>query len=134
MPEIITLDTHTREELVEITDQVQAVVTRSGVRDGVCLLHSLHTTAGLCINEHADPTVRGDILLAYRRAFPDDLPYRHGEGNSPAHVKATVAGSSLSVPIKDGRLLLGTWQGIFFCEFDGPRAGRKVAVVVLREG
>jgi secondary thiamine-phosphate synthase enzyme len=89
-----------------------------------------HTTAAITINENADPTVRQDILMALRKAVPDSLPYDHSEGNSPAHVKSSLVGASVTLLVEDGRMVLGTWQGIFFCEFDGPRR-RRVHVKIL---
>lgn len=127
----ITLSTSSKYELVDITGRVREAVGETGVETGVAMVHSLHTTAGVAVNENADPTVRKDIAMAYKEAFPDDLPYQHAEGNSPAHTKAVTAGNSLSVPVQGGDLQLGTWQGIFFCEFDGPRSGRTISVVVL---
>ena len=127
-----TLDirTRAREEIVDLTSEVQGVVASSGVKDGLCLIFVPHTTAGVTINENADPDVRADILTALRRAIPDSLPFAHSEGNSPAHAKASLIGSSVTVIVADGKLLLGTWQGIQFCEFDGPRS-RKLYVQVL---
>ena len=113
-----------REEILDITRQVQQAVSASGVENGTCLVFVSHTTAGLTINENADPAVKRDILMTLKRMAPDDLPYTHAEGNSPAHVKASLMGSSLTVIIEKGRLMLGTWQGICFCEFDGPRQRR----------
>lgn len=120
----LTINTHSREELLDITAAVLQVVQDSGIRSGGCWVYVPHTTAGITINENADPSVKRDLLMALGEAVPDSLPYTHGEGNSPAHVKASLMGSSVQVFIEDGRLLLGTWQGIFFCEFDGPRARR----------
>jgi secondary thiamine-phosphate synthase enzyme len=108
----------------DITAQLQKAVTASTVVDGVCHLYNPHTTAGLTINEGADPDVQADILAALQKIVPQ-IRYRHGEGNSPAHVMASLTGSSVTVFIENGRLQLGTWQKIFFCEFDGPRS-RKV--------
>lgn len=108
----------------DITAQVQKGVTASGIVDGVCVVYNPHTTAGLTINEGADPDVQSDILAALQKIVPQ-LPYQHQEGNSPAHVMASLVGSSVTVFIENGRLQLGTWQKIFFCEFDGPRS-RKV--------
>ena len=107
--------------LADITDQVRQAVAESGTANGVCFLYNPHTTAGLTINEGADPDVRTDIIAALRKIVPLDHPYRHREGNSPAHVMASLVGSSVLVFIENGRLCLGTWQRIFFCEFDGPR-------------
>jgi len=127
-----TLDIRTRsgEEIVDLTSEVQGVVASSGVKDGLCVVFAPHTTAGVTINENADPDVRADILAALRRAVPDSLPFAHSEGNSPAHIKASLIGASLTVIIADGRLCLGTWQGIQFCEFDGPR-DRKAWVRII---
>jgi len=125
----ITVRTSKREELVDITEQVQSVVARVGVREGVCWLFVPHTTAAITINENADPSVRVDILEHLRRLVPVTEHYRHTEGNADAHIKAVLVGNSLWVPIVNGQLRLGTWQGIFLCEFDGPR-NRKVWVEV----
>jgi secondary thiamine-phosphate synthase enzyme len=127
----IRLRTGSRSDLVEITREVQAEVSRSGVREGVVLLQSLHTTAGLTINENADPDVRLDLIAKLERLVPQSEPfYRHGEGNSDSHLKTSFFGPSLSVIVSGGRLVLGRWQGIYFCEWDGPRE-REVAVQVL---
>ena len=110
-----------RRDMVKITETVKKDVKESGIRNGIVVIHCPHTTAGLTINENADPDVQTDLLLAYREAFPDRAAFRHCEGNSTAHAKASAMGSSATVIIEEGRLLLGTWQGIYFCEFDGPR-------------
>ncbi|OKY76327.1 MAG: hypothetical protein BM485_03540 [Desulfobulbaceae bacterium DB1] len=112
-------------ELVDITPGIAKALAESKVTDGVCYLYNPHTTAGLTINEGADPAVQADIVTALKKMIPFDLQYRHLEGNSPSHVLASLFGSSLTVFIDSGRLQLGTWQKIFFCEFDGPRT-RKV--------
>jgi secondary thiamine-phosphate synthase enzyme len=117
------------EALVDVTAKVQAIVDQSGVRAGLCTVFVPHTTAGVTINENADPDVQHDLLLSLRRQVPDLKEFRHGEGNSTAHVKASLLGSSVTVIVEDGRLQLGTWQGIYFGEFDGPRT-RKVWVRV----
>ena len=119
-----------REVLVDITAQVQAAAAASDVQDGAVLVYVPHTTAGVTINEAADPSVRADIALAMERLVPADLPFRHLEGNSDAHVKASLVGSSVTIPLAGGRLQLGTWQGVYFAEFDGPRR-RRVVVSVL---
>lgn len=108
-------------ELVDITSEVSSVVKTSGISDGTLLLFNLHTTAGLTINEGADPAVQTDIIAGLRKIVPLDHPFKHMEGNSPSHIMATLTGCSLTVFIEDGRLILGTWQRIFFCEYDGPR-------------
>ena len=115
-----------REELVEVTAQVQSAVTAQAVLDGAVLVYVPHTTAGVTINEDADPSVRNDIVTALERLVPATLPFTHAEGNADAHVKASLVGSSVIVPLTGGRLQLGTWQGIFFAEFDGPRRRRLV--------
>lgn len=118
----IEIRTQSREELVDITSRVKEEISSSGIQNGVCTVYVPHTTAGVTINENADPSVKEDILMTLNRIVPEGLPYRHSEGNSPAHVKACLVGSSVQIFIEEGRLKLGTWQGIFFCEFDGPRS------------
>ena len=125
----IRVSTKSRTELVDITSEVQRVVTESGVRDGVCHVYVPHTTAGVTINENADPSVREDILKELNKIVPFEDNYRHLEGNAAAHIKASLVGSSETIMVAGGRLLLGTWQGIFFCEFDGPRSRRVIAMV-----
>jgi secondary thiamine-phosphate synthase enzyme len=120
-----SVSTSTRMEFVDITSLVQMEVANSSIRDGVCYIYNLHTTAGLTINEGADPAVQDDIVKVLKKVIPHDYPYKHMEGNSPAHIMASLMGSSVTVFVEDGRLVLGTWQKIFFCEFDGPRS-RKV--------
>jgi secondary thiamine-phosphate synthase enzyme len=118
---ILELQTRSRTELIDITARVQAALDASGVSEGSCLIFVPHTTAAVTINENADPTVGGDILEVLNQVIPWDAGYRHLEGNSAAHIKATLVGASQWVVVEGGRLQLGTWQGIFFCEFDGPR-------------
>ena len=108
-------------EFVDVTALLQREITKSKVTEGVCYLYNPHTTAGLTINEGADPDVCTDLVAALRLLVPD-IPYRHMEGNSPAHLLTTLAGSSVTVFVENGKLALGTWQKIFFCEFDGPRS------------
>ena len=127
---IIEVRTKARQEFVDLTADVERIVAASGVMSGVCVITVPHTTAGVTVNENADPDVRADLAMTLNRIVPDALPYAHGEGNSPAHVKAALAGSSAALIVEDGRLRLGRWQGIFFCEFDGPRA-RQAWVQVL---
>ena len=124
--------TQSQDELVDITGLVRQVVAESGVTDGQCLVYVPHTTAGVTINENADPSVKSDLLMALRKSVPDSYPYTHMEGNSPAHVKASLVGSSVLVLVENGGLALGTWQGIFFCEFDGPR-NRKVYIKIISD-
>jgi len=115
------VQTGSKEVFVDITGQVEVEVKRVGVKSGICVLYVPHTTAAVTINENADPSVRQDIVMTLRKSVPDSLAYAHTEGNSPAHVKSSLVGASITIPIEDGRLVMGTWQGIFFCEFDGPR-------------
>lgn len=115
---VIKTDT---EEFINITSYVNKTLVKSGITNGICVVFCPHTTAGITINENADPDVPLDIRLGLCNAFPNSSEYRHCEGNSTAHIKASCMGSSVTVIIKDGKLLLGTWQGVFFCEFDGPR-------------
>jgi len=120
---------HSKEELVDITSEVERVVAKASIEEGICHLFALHTTAGLLINENADPSVKADILMTLSRIVPDSLPYTHAEGNSPAHVKSSLVGHCLTIPVSAGKLVLGTWQGIFLAEFDGPRT-RNVHVSI----
>ncbi len=113
-----------------ITGKVLDAVKQSGVKDGICVIYCPHTTAGITINENADPDVVGDMLLGLDRAFPDRKDFSHAEGNSHAHLKASCVGNSVTVIVEKGKLVLGTWQGIYFCEFDGPR-NRKFYVKVM---
>ena len=122
-----------REEWILITSQVQAALRESGLRNGACLVFVPHTTAGVTINENADPDVGDDLLTGLSRLIPHTWPFRHAEGNSDAHLKSSLVGCSVIVPVRDGRLQLGTWQGIFFGEFDGPRH-RTCYVQFLAEG
>ena len=118
-----------RIQLLEITAVVEREVRASGVEDGVCLVYVPHTTAGVTINENADPSVVEDIIRTLDRLVPRSGDYRHAEGNSDAHIKASLVGFSQLIPVRGGRLALGTWQGIFLCEFDGPRR-RRVSIMV----
>ncbi|MDR2200246.1 MAG: secondary thiamine-phosphate synthase enzyme YjbQ [Deltaproteobacteria bacterium] len=113
-----------KEALVDITGEVRDALQKSRVQDGLLVVHVPHTTAGVTINENADPDVGRDLLLGLDRAFPDRPEFRHGEGNSSAHLRASAVGSSVTVLVEKGELVLGVWQGIFFCEFDGPRSRR----------
>jgi len=120
-----------RMDFYNITPQVRDSVAKSGVTDGIALIFCPHTTAGITINENADPDVVHDLLLGLTKAYPDRAEFRHGEGNSAAHLKASAMGSSATVIVADGKPLLGTWQGIYFCEFDPPRQ-RKFYVKVVK--
>jgi len=129
--ETFEIRTPSRECLVEITDRVSRAVAGCGVTHGLCTVFVPHTTAGVTINENADPDVRHDLLAFLAEMIPTRWPFRHAEGNSDAHVKTSLVGSSVQVPVVGGRLALGTWQGIFLAEFDGART-RKVHVMVQR--
>jgi secondary thiamine-phosphate synthase enzyme len=129
MATTLEVRTGSKTEFVDLTARVQQVVADSGVAEGLCHVFVPHTTAGVTINENADPSVKADILMVLNKLISDREPYRHLEGNSPAHIKASLVGPQLTVLVSQGRLLLGTWQGIFFCEFDGPRH-RRVHVKV----
>ena len=127
--QVIKVRSRQREELVEFTDQVQQRLDDSAAGEGVCFLYVQHTTAGLTVNENADPDVPRDMLHLLRTLIPQHgMGFRHGEENSDSHIKASLVGSSVSVPFKDGKLLLGRWQGIFLCEFDG---GRERQVIMM---
>jgi secondary thiamine-phosphate synthase enzyme len=119
-------------DFYNITPKVREAIAQSGVASGIAVVYCPHTTAGITINENADPDVVRDLLIGLDKAFPDRAEFRHAEGNSSAHLKASAVGSSATVIIKDGKLLLGTWQGIFFCEFDPPRS-RSYFVEVIGE-
>jgi secondary thiamine-phosphate synthase enzyme len=121
------INSRVKEEFIDMTSTVRKIIEDSGIRTGICTVFVPHTTAGVTINENADPSVQSDILNTLRTIVPDTLPYTHMEGNSPAHVKASLMGSSVQIIINEGGLALGTWQGIYFCEFDGPRR-RKVYI------
>jgi secondary thiamine-phosphate synthase enzyme len=125
MPATINVKSRKRVEMVDVTSSVQKEVSKSGISDGVCMVYVPHTTAAVTINEGADPSVCQDILTKLTDLVPPDAGYRHMEGNSDSHIKASLVGNSVSVLVENGRLVLGTWQKIFFCEFDGPRS-RKV--------
>jgi len=128
--QIIKVRSSVREELVEFTDQVRHALKESGAREGVCVLYVQHTTAGLTINENADPDVPRDMLHALRTLIPQHgMNFRHGEENSDAHLKTTLVGTSLTIPFRDGELLLGRWQGIFLCEFDGGRERQVILTI-----
>jgi len=122
--------THSREEIQDITTLIREAISNSDVKEGVCCICVPHTTAGLTINENADPDVKSDILMTLKDIVSNSLPFRHGEGNSPAHVKSSLMGSSLTLPIQNGQPVLGTWQGICFCEFDGPR-NRRLHIQII---
>ncbi|MBN1355061.1 YjbQ family protein [bacterium] len=128
--ERFSIQTDQRETVVDITGKVRDAVKSSGIREGICIVYIPHTTAGVTINENADPSVKADIRSVLMKLVPEGRQYRHLEGNADSHVKATMTGSSVSVIVESGVLQLGTWQGIQFCEFDGPRT-RQVWVKIL---
>ncbi|MCD6232357.1 YjbQ family protein [Candidatus Aerophobetes bacterium] len=126
----ISISTHSQVELVNITSSIEKTVSESGVKEGVCYIFVPHTTAGITINEGADPSVKEDIINQLNKIVPFKESYLHLEGNSPAHIKASIIGSSEIVFIEGGHLVLGTWQSLYFCEFDGPRR-REVLVKIV---
>jgi secondary thiamine-phosphate synthase enzyme len=128
----IEVRTRSHDELVDITDRIQGLVSQSGLKAGLCHLFVPHTTAGLTLNENWDPAVRHDLLTALDKLVPWDDDYQHGEGNSAAHVKASLVGFAHTLLVKNGRLVLGSWQGIYLAEFDGPRR-RRVLVTIVGE-
>jgi secondary thiamine-phosphate synthase enzyme len=128
----LRVKTNSKTELVDITQGVQRLVTESGVRSGLCYVYVPHTTSGVAINENTDPNVGRDILKELNKVIPFEDNYGHLEGNSAAHIKSTIVGVSKAVLVDEGRLALGTWQSIFYCEFDGPR-DRRVFVKVMKD-
>lgn len=127
---VLNIKTSLKTEFVDITAKVQEALAATGLTEGLCMLYVPHTTAAITINESADPSVKSDILMVLNRLVPWEAEYRHGEGNSPAHIKSTLVGASELIAVEKGRLVLGTWQGVFFCEFDGPRTRRVLVKVV----
>jgi secondary thiamine-phosphate synthase enzyme len=126
----VELRTSRREELIDVTSRVRDAVARSGVSEGAVLVYCPHTTAAVTINENADPDVAHDVVAGLARLAPKDAGWRHAEGNSDGHLKSSLVGPSVLVPIEQGRLQLGTWQAVYFCEFDGPRTRHFVVTVV----
>ena len=129
MMETLLVKTRRRTQLVDVTAAVERVVSESAVVSGVCFVYVPHTTAGVAINEHADPDVATDLEGVFDRLVPRSGPYRHAEGNTDSHAKAVMVGASQVIFVEEGKLVLGRWQGIFFCEFDGPRE-RKIFVKI----
>ena len=127
MVRYINVRSKSRNEFIDITEMVQEVVKEAGITKGICYLYVPHTTAGITINEGADTSVQRDIVNALSRLVPHEMNYSHREGNADAHIKTTLVGSSLNVIVEEDKLLLGTWQSVFFCEFDGPRH-RRIAI------
>jgi len=128
--ETITVDTKRREETVDITARVKAAVTRAKIGDGIVTIAVAHTTAAVFVNENADPDVQRDLLTALERMVPRDATYEHAEGNGPAHIKSVLIGNSVTLTIREGAVALGTWQGVYFAELDGPRE-RSATITVI---
>jgi len=132
VPVKIVIKSRSRSEMIDITHYVQDEISRSGIKEGACIIYVPHTTAGITINEGADPSVCDDIISKLTRLVPKNENYMHSEGNSDSHIKASLIGSSVTVIIEHNSLVLGTWQKIFFCEFDGPRS-RSVYIKILKD-
>lgn len=130
MTNTINIKTKSRTEFIDITDEVLKIIRESSVKSGLCCIFVPHTTAGITINEGADPSVKRDIVTTLNRIIPFEGDYQHSEGNSAAHIKSTLTGVSLNVIFEDSKLMLGTWQSIFFCEFDGPRHRRVIVKII----
>ncbi len=130
--DVFEIRTHKRNEMIDITEGIREYVHKQKVRSGILVLYVPHTTAAVTINEHADPSVRADITEFLSKLIPKSQNFKHLEGNSDAHIKSTVVSPSISLIIEDGDVILGTWQGIFFCEFDGPR-NRKLFAKIIKE-
>ena len=126
----MTIPTDARTGTTDITSRVRTAVTRSKVRQGICLVASLHTTASIFVNENADPDVRRDLLSHLGKMVPSDDEFRHAEGNADAHIKAILVGNDVTLSVRDGELVLGEWQGIYFAEFDGPRERHATVTVI----
>uniref|UniRef100_A0A7C3RW98 YjbQ family protein n=1 Tax=Dictyoglomus thermophilum TaxID=14 RepID=A0A7C3RW98_DICTH len=128
----ISVSTPQKVALVDITDKIEEAIKKSNVKNGICFIFVPHTTAGILINENYDPSVVRDIISTYDKIVPSNIPYAHAEGNSPAHIKSTIVGTNTFLFVREGKLNLGTWQGVFLAEFDGPRY-RKVWVDIWEE-
>lgn len=126
---ILKINTHSRESMIDITEEVKNAIKSSGIKDGICTVFVPHTTAGVTINENADPDVKDDIIRGLDEIIPN-IRFKHMEGNSDAHIKSALVGNSVNLLVENGEIQLGTWQGIYFCEFDGPRS-RKVYIKVI---
>ena len=129
---ILSVKTQEKTELIDVTSEINQAIQKSGIEQGLCMLYVPHTTAAVTINESADPSVKADMLMILNKIIPWEAGYRHLEGNSAAHIKTTLVGSSELIAIEGRRLVLGTWQGVFFCEFDGPR-NRKLHVRIIED-
>jgi len=130
--EVISIKTFQRIELIEITRKIEEAIDKQGVNNGICCLFVPHTTAALTLNENADPSVKDDFKYKINSLIPKNDSYSHGEGNSDSHIKSSIFGPSLTLIISGGNLVLGTWQGIYFCEFDGPR-NRKLYIKIIKD-
>lgn len=130
MIKTLNIKSRSKTEFIDITDEIHEVIKESGVKSGVCCIYVPHTTAGVTINEGADPSVKRDILTTLNRLIPFEGDYQHMEGNSAAHIKSTLVGVSATVLIEDGKAVLGTWQSVYFCEFDGPRHRRAIVKII----
>ena len=130
MLKTLEIKTNSRAEIIDITDRIQKVISENKIKSGICILYVPHTTAGITINENYDPSVKADILDVLEKIAPLSARYKHTEGNADSHIKTSLVGSSATVLIEEGKILLGSWQGILFCEFDGPRT-RKLVVKVI---
>lgn len=128
----ISIQSHQRSHWIDITFEVQKIVDSSGIKNGICTVNSLHTTGAITINENADPDVEADFFKKLSELIPREPYFRHCEGNSDSHLKTSLVGLSIQIPITHGTLIRGTWQSIYFCEFDGPR-NRKVAITIIGE-
>lgn len=133
MPATLSVKTRSRSQMVDITASVQKMVSETGMSNGLCVVYVPHTTSGITINEGADPAVCADIIGKLNQLVPPDDGYAHMEGNSDSHIKSSLIGSSVTILVENGRLVLGTWQKVFYCEFDGPRS-RKVYVKLMSDG
>lgn len=129
--EIITIRSTARKEMIDITENLAGIIQKSGAKRGICFIFVPHTTCGITINENADPSVKEDILSFLCKLVPQHNRYLHAEGNSDAHIQSTIVGHSLSIPIENSTIQLGTWQGVFLCEFDGPRT-RNIWVQIIK--
>ncbi|MBI5212771.1 MAG: YjbQ family protein [Nitrospirae bacterium] len=129
MIKTLNIKSRSKTEFIDITDEIHEAVKESGVKSGVCYIYVPHTTAGVTINEGADPSVKRDILTTLSRLIPFEGDYQHMEGNSAAHIKSTLVGVSANILIEDGKVVLGTWQSVYFCEFDGPRHRRAIVKI-----
>ncbi|HAK88156.1 MAG TPA: hypothetical protein DHV16_06500 [Nitrospiraceae bacterium] len=130
MIKTLNIKSSSKTEFIDITDEIHEAVKESGVKNGICYICVPHTTAGVTINEGADPSVKRDILTTLNRLIPFEGDYRHMEGNSAAHIKSSLVGVSANVLIEDGKAILGTWQSVYFCEFDGPRHRRAIVKII----